>query len=102
MFRLSDRVTIVGGVLQEYSVRLDGLVGIVTSSRYDAPAGTIAVYVYWDQSPYHDRVEELPKWVNVPAQFLQHLDDEAPEPEPTPTQPEKKKPQGFGGLRLVN
>ena len=98
MFRLSDQVIISGGVLQEYSVRLDGLTGIVTSSRFDAPAGTVAVFVYWDKSPYHDRAEELPRWVNVPPQFLSHLE---PEPEPEP-ETSNDKPGPFGGLRLVN
>lgn len=74
IFKLSDRVTIVGGVLQEYSVRLDGLTGIITSSRYDAPAGTLAVYVDWHASIYADRVDELPKWVNVPPQFLKKIE----------------------------
>ncbi len=74
ILKLSDRVTIVGGVLQEYSVRLDGLTGIITSSRYDAPPGTLAVYVDWHTSIYADRVDELPKWVNVPPEFLKKIE----------------------------
>lgn len=77
-FQLGDLVTIKGGVLQEYNVRLDGLTGVVTSSRYDAPQGTFAVYVDWEASEYSDRVQGLPQWVNVPPQFLQII-----EPEPT-------------------
>lgn len=103
MFQLSDRVTIVGGVLQEYSVRLDGLRGIITSSRHDAPAGTLAVYVYWDESPYADRIEELPKWVNVPPQFLCKTEEEADEetaPQPAPKFKPRKGPAG--GLHLVD
>ena len=76
IFKLSDHVTIVGGVLQEYGVRLDGLTGIITSSRYDAPQGTFAVYVDWHASPYADRVDELPKWVNVPPEFLKKIEQE--------------------------
>lgn len=108
MFKLSDKVWIVGGVLAEYGVRLDGLHGIVTSSRHDAPPGTFAVYVYWNQSPYHDRVEELPKWVNVPPQFLRLLegddgDDDTPsEPESKPEPKPKFKPKSQTGLRLVD
>ena len=77
-FQLGDQVKIAGGVLQEYNVRLNGLTGIITSSRHDAPHGTFAVYVDWESSEYSDRVEGLPQWVNVPPQFLQII-----EPEPT-------------------
>jgi len=75
-FQLGDKVTIKGGVLQEYNVRLDGLTGVITSSRYDAPEGTLAVYVDWGNSQYSDRVEGLPQWVNVPPQFLEHVEVE--------------------------
>jgi hypothetical protein len=99
VFVLSDRVTIIGGVLQEYGVRLDGLTGIVTSSRHDAPPGTIAVYVYWNESPYRERVEELPKWVNVPPEFLCATEESSTPP--TPTKRAETKP-ARGGLRLVD
>ena len=75
-FQLGDKVKIAGGVLQEYNVRLDGLIGVITSSRYDAPNGTFAVYVDWEASEYSDRVEGLPQWVNVPPQFLQTIEPE--------------------------
>ena len=96
MFQLSDRVAIVGGVLQEYGVRLDGLTGLIASSRHDAPAGTFAVYVLWEDSPYHDRADELPKWVNVPPKFLFKLDDDETADTPSP------QPESSGGLRLVD
>jgi hypothetical protein len=98
VFHLSDRVSIIGGVLQEYGVRLDGLTGIVTSSRHDAPPGTFAVYVYWEESPYRDRISELPKWVNVPPEFLCRTEGESTPPQAAP--PKKKAPHG--GLRLVD
>lgn len=75
-FQLGDKVTIKGGVLQEYNVRLDGLTGLITSSRHDAPDGTFAVYVDWAASKYSDRVEGLPQWVNVPPQFLEPFEAE--------------------------
>lgn len=75
-FKLGDHVMIQGGVLQEYNVRLNELTGIITSSRYDAPPGTLAVYVDWHASPYADRVDELPKWVNVPPEFLKPVEQE--------------------------
>ena len=75
-FELGDPVRIAGGVLQEYNVRLDGLTGVITSSRHDAPPGTFAVYVDWASSEYSDRVEGLPQWVNVPPQFLQIIEPE--------------------------
>lgn len=99
VFELSDRVTIIGGVLQEYGVRLDGLTGIVTSSRHDAPPGTTAVYVYWGESPYHERVDELPKWVNVPPEFLCMTDPNSTPP--ASPKPPKQKPTR-SGLRLVD
>lgn len=105
MFRLSDKVFIVGGVLAEYGVRLDGLRGLITSSRHDAPPGTFAVYVDWHASPYHDRVEELPQWVNVPPQFLRLLEGDEPDdapPEPKPKSEPKFKPKSQAGLRLVD
>jgi hypothetical protein len=98
MFKLSDHVSIAGGMLHEYGVRLDGLTGLITSSRHDAPPGTLAVYVDWAASPYADRADELPKWVNVPPQFLSIVEDES-------TPPDDDEPQNdapFGGLRLVN
>ena len=75
-FQLGDQVKIAGGVLQEYNVRLDGLTGVITSSRYDAPMGTFAVYVDWKNSEYSDREEPLPQWVNVPPQFLVKIEPE--------------------------
>lgn len=75
-FQLGDHVRIAGGVLQEYSVRLDGLAGVITSSRFDAPSGTFAVYVDWANSEYADREDALPQWVNVPPQFLQLIEPE--------------------------
>ena len=75
-FQLGDQVKIAGGVLQEYNVRLDGLTGVITSSRHDAPMGTFAVYVDWEASDYSDRVEALPQWVNVPPQFLVKIEPE--------------------------
>lgn len=75
-FQLGDQVQIAGGVLQEYNVRLNGLTGVITSSRYDAPDGTFAVYVDWAASEYSDRVNGLPQWVNVPPQFLQIIEPE--------------------------
>jgi hypothetical protein len=104
MFQLSDHVYIVGGVLQEYSVRLDGLHGLITSSRHDAPPGTFAVFVDWADSPYADRIEELPKWVNVPPQFLRYVEDDQNNPEPGESTPREPQPTSFnpGGLRLVD
>jgi len=74
MFNLGDKVTIVGGVLREYSIRLDGLTGLVVSSRHDAPPGTIAVYVEWKDTIYADW-EHKPTWVNVPPDKLQKESD---------------------------
>jgi hypothetical protein len=103
VFQLSDRVSIVGGVLQEYGVRLDGLTGIITSSRHDAPPGTFAVYVYWEESLYHDRISELPKWVNVPPEFLCKTEDgSTPATDAAPQKTPSKKDKPRGGLRLVD
>lgn len=77
-------------------MRLDGLTGLITSSRHDAPPGTFAVYVDWAASPYADRADELPKWVNVPPQFLTKIEDESAPPDDEPD-----NDTAFGGLRLV-
>jgi hypothetical protein len=104
MFELSDHVYIVGGVLQEYGVRLDGLTGLITSSRHDAPPGTFAVFVDWANSSYADRVDELPKWVNVPPQFLRYMGEDGEPIAPEESTPKKPKTKGFNprGLRLVD
>ncbi|HEX8234892.1 MAG TPA: hypothetical protein VF600_02965 [Abditibacteriaceae bacterium] len=66
MFNLNDRVRFFRGSLPEYQVSLEGIEGLVCSTRPDAPAGWITVWIDWDSSPYDATSRTLPVWINVP------------------------------------
>lgn len=84
-FQLNDKVVIGGRTMLSPTISLVGLTGRVLSSRYDAPPGTVAVWVDWDESDYAD-LEDLPSTVNVPSVHLEHCDPhKRDEPPPTPT-----------------
>lgn len=83
-FELGAKVVIGGRTMLSPSVSLVGLTGRIVSSRHDAPPGTIAVWVDWDESPYADQEDDLPSTVNVPYQHVEIYDpnrrDEPPSP----------------------
>ena len=66
MFNLNDRVRFFRGSLPEYQVSLEDIEGLVCSTRPDAPAGWITVWIDWDSSPYDASSRTLPAWINVP------------------------------------
>jgi hypothetical protein len=86
-FQLGQKVVIGGRTMLSPTISLVGLTGRIISSRHDAPPGTVAVLVDWDESEYAD-VEDLPDTVNVPSQFVEIFDpnkkDEPPPPPKTP------------------
>ena len=94
-FLLNDKVIIGGRTMLSPTISLVGLTGRVLSSRHDAPPGTIAVWVDWDESPYAD-LEDLPSTVNVPGIHLEHFDPNKRD-EPPPPPPKFGKPK----LRLT-
>lgn len=73
MFKLNDRVVIGGRTMLSPEFSLVGLTGRVVSSRADAPAGTVAVWVDWEEGGYTE-TEELPPVVNVPSIHLELAD----------------------------
>lgn len=77
MFKLNDRVRIGGRTMLSPTVSLVGLTGRVVSSRADAPPGTVAVWVDWEEGGYTD-TDELPSVVNVPGQHLEMVEVNAP------------------------
>ena len=84
-FQLNDKVVIGGRTMLSPTVSLVGLTGRVLSSRHDAPPGTIAVWVDWEESDYAD-LEDLPSTVNVPNVHLEHFDpNQRDEPPPAPS-----------------
>jgi len=92
-FQLNDKVLIGGRTMLRPGVSLVGLSGRIVSSRHDAPPGTIAVWVDWDDSPYADW-DDLPSTVNVPSIHIEHFDESKREPPPPP-------PTGRPKLRLT-
>jgi hypothetical protein len=66
LFNLNDRVRFFRGSLPEYQVSLEDIEGLVCSTRPDAPAGWITVWIDWDSSPYDATSRTLPAWINVP------------------------------------
>jgi hypothetical protein len=66
LFNLNDRVRFFRGSLPEYQVSLEGIEGLVCSTRPDAPAGWITIWIDWDSSPYDATSRTLPVWINVP------------------------------------
>jgi hypothetical protein len=66
LFNLNDRVRFFRGSLPEYQVSLEGIEGLVCSTRPDAPGGWITVWIDWDSSPYDATSRTLPAWINVP------------------------------------
>lgn len=56
---------------------LVGFTGLIVTSRYDAPAGTRAVWVDWEEAGYTD-TEELPSVVNVAETHLRLADQPQP------------------------
>jgi len=103
VFKLNDRVRIGGRTMLSPSVSLVGLTGRVVSSRADAPPGTVAVWVDWEEGGYTD-TDELPSVVNVPGQHLEMVEVNTPtltlEPplakqaSPTSLQPDETTPTG--------
>jgi hypothetical protein len=78
LFNLNDRVRFFRGSLPEYQVSLEGIEGLICSTRPDAPAGWITVWIDWDSSPYDATSRTLPVWINVPPGEIKPV-------EPSPT-----------------
>src|SRR5215216_7811608 len=93
-FQLNDKVIIGGRTMLRPGLSLVGLTGRVVSSRHDAPPGTIAVWVDWDDSPFADW-DDLPSTVNVPSMHLEHFDESRRDEPPPPP------PRGRPKLRLT-
>ena len=92
--QLNDKVVIGGRTMLSPTISLVGVTGRIVSSRHDAPPGTVAVWVDWDESPYAD-MDDLPPVVNVPSPHVEHFDAaQRDEPEPPP-------PTGRPKLRLT-
>ena len=96
-FELNEKVTIGGRTMLSPTVSLVGLTGRVVSSRHDAPTGTIAIWVDWDESEYKD-LDDLPSTVNVP---WQHVDFADPAKRPAPPTPPHLTVLGKPKLRLT-
>lgn len=94
-FELGQKVVIGGRTMLSPTISLVGLTGRIISSRHDAPSGTIAVMVDWDESEYAD-VEDLPFSVNVPAEYVEIFDPNKKDEPPPP-----KTPWGKPNLRLT-
>jgi len=62
---LGDKVTIGGRTMLRPGFSLVGLTGRIVASRYDAPPGTRAVWIDWEEFGYDD--PDLPRVVNVPS-----------------------------------
>jgi hypothetical protein len=83
--KLGDKVVIGGRTMLRPGFSLVGFTGLIVTSRYDAPAGTRAVWVDWEEAGYTD-TEELPSVVNVPEIHLRPAD------QPQPSQTESAQP----------
>ena len=66
---LGDKVTIGGRTMLRPGFSLVGLTGRIVSSRADAPPGTLAVWMDWQEFGY-ENLDELPPVVNVPSAHL--------------------------------
>jgi hypothetical protein len=89
--KLGDKVVIGGRTMLRPGFSLVGLTGLIVTSRYDAPAGTRAVWVDWEEGGYTD-TEELPSVVNVPEIHLSPVGAAQPPPPAQPTQPPRQPP----------
>ena len=85
---LGDKVTIGGRTMLRPGFSLVGLTGRIVASRYDAPPGTRAVWMDWEEFGYDD--PDLPQVVNVPSIHLQIAD--APSADVPNAAPESKSP----------
>ncbi len=95
MFNLNDRVRFFRGSLPEYQVSLEGIEGLVCSTRPDAPAGWITIWIDWDSSPYDATSRTLPVWINVPPGEVKLAEPPPPEMklvEPTTDEPSQNEP----------
>jgi hypothetical protein len=75
---------------------LAGMVGRVISSEANAPPGTVAVWMEWEENGYTE-TDDLPSKVNVPAQWVEAI--EPPQPDTQPHSPQSDPPPP--GLRIV-
>jgi len=66
---LGDKITIGGRTMLRPGFSLVGLTGRIVASRYDAPPGTRAVWIDWEEFGYDD--PDLPRVVNVPSIHLE-------------------------------
>lgn len=94
-FKLGQKVVIGGRTMLSPTISLVGITGRIISSRHDAPPGTVAVLVDWDESEYAD-VDNLPSSVNVPWQYVEIFDPNKKDEPPPP-----KTPFGRPKLRLT-
>lgn len=97
---LGDKVRIGGRTMLRPGFSLVGVTGRIVQSRYDAPPGTLAVWVDWEESGYADQ-EDLPSVVNVPyihLELIAHQDAASDEEQ----QNEENGPSSVGpNLRLI-
>ena len=65
-FNLGDKVVIGGRTMLRPGLSLVGMTGRIVTSRYDAPSGTVAIWLDWEAAGYTDTTD-LPPVANVPA-----------------------------------
>lgn len=76
--KLGDKVIIGGRTMLRPGFSLVGLTGRIVSSRADAPPGTLAVWMDWQDFGY-ENLDELPPVVNVPTVHLSLAEPDEPE-----------------------
>jgi hypothetical protein len=91
-FELGTKVIIGGRTMLSPTISLVGVTGRICSSRHDAPPGTVAIWVDWDESPYAN-LDDLPRTVNVPWQHVEIYDPNKKDEPPSP-------PKKFGKPKL--
>ena len=98
---LGDKVVIGGRTMLRPGFSLVGLTGLIVASRYNAPPGTRAVWVDWEEAGYTD-TEDLPQVVNVPAIHLSPAESQPSQPveESPSTQPQPNPAQDNEEPRL--
>ncbi|MDQ3814059.1 MAG: hypothetical protein M3347_08915, partial [Armatimonadota bacterium] len=68
-FKLGQKVVIGGRTMLRPGLSLVGMTGRIISSRYDAPPGTVAIWLDWEADGYTEEdleAHDLPRVVNVP------------------------------------